>query len=377
MSAEVGIQKFSFPFSCSARQDEASQPGRIRVKASERRGLPENPVARPPSAVALVGILAGSGNPAGDAPDAPDEDESRAPRSAVLSRRSVFEKLAAEAEDQRPTAKRQLSTESASRSIAVVKKSAVRAEEPQRNLKAKAEVAPRGAAAATTAGRRRRRKDLFANSDIFHRLDSHVIRVGAEVTNARVTRAHFEGNTEKPQSPKLSGMRSNPGNNPLLLMFALQLREKRVHDVAAIVLNIASVAKSDLEKIRAIWVWLCHNIGEGKPVSAELGSISHFAVGTISHLGTSTRHCPHLQSTTSAATWDNRRSCARQRKSSRPVAESAAATRVSACKCAGNDFLRQPCSSMWWTPVEIEVTNSRTRTQETRREPVDLKSLAR
>lgn len=281
MSAEVGIQKFSFPFSCSARQDEASQPGRIRVKASERRGLPENPVTRPPSAVALVGILAGSGNPAGDAPDAPDEDESRAPRSAVLSRRSVFEKLAAEAEDQRPTAKRQLSTESASRSIAVVKKSAVRAEEPQRNLKAKAEVAPRGAAAATTAGRRRRRKDLFANSDIFHRLDSHVIRVGAEVTNARVTRAHFEGNTKKPQNPKLSGMRSNPGNNPLLLMFALQLREKRVHDVAAIVLNIASVAKSDLEKIRAIWVWLCHNIGEGKPVSAELGSISHFAVGNI------------------------------------------------------------------------------------------------
>ncbi|XP_051942439.1 kyphoscoliosis peptidase [Hippocampus zosterae] len=201
MSAEVGIQKFSFPFSCSAPQDEASQPGRIRVKALERRGLPENPVARPPGAVALVGILPG---------DAPDGDESRAPRSAVLSRRSVFEKLATEAEDQRPTAKRQLSTESASRSIAVVKKSAVRAEEPQRNLKAKAEVA--------TRERRGRRKDLFANSDIFHRLDSHVIRAGAE------------------------------------------LRDKRVHDVAAIVQNIASVAKSELEKIRAIWVWLCHNI---------------------------------------------------------------------------------------------------------------------
>uniref|UniRef100_A0A3Q2Z0S3 Kyphoscoliosis peptidase n=1 Tax=Hippocampus comes TaxID=109280 RepID=A0A3Q2Z0S3_HIPCM len=65
---------------------------------------------------------------------------------------------------------------------------------------------------------------------------------------------------KKNQSPKLSGMRSNPGTNPLLLMFALQLREKRVHDVAAIVQNIASVAKSELEKIRAIWVWLCHNI---------------------------------------------------------------------------------------------------------------------
>ncbi|XP_077419840.1 kyphoscoliosis peptidase [Vanacampus margaritifer] len=216
MSAEVAIQKFSFPFSCSARQDEASQTGPIQVKALELRGLPESPALSPPSAVAFVGILAGCAKPAGDGPKTPVDDV-QAPQSAVLSRRNVFEKLAAEAEDQRPTAKRQLSSESASRSIDVVKKCNVRAEEPQRNLKTGAEVGPRCTATAAV-GRRRRRKDLFANSDIFHRLDSHVIRAGAE------------------------------------------LKEKRVHDVAAIVQSIASIAKNELEKIRTIWVWLCHNI---------------------------------------------------------------------------------------------------------------------
>ncbi|XP_061157696.1 kyphoscoliosis peptidase [Syngnathus typhle] len=216
MSADVGIQKFSFPFSCSGRQNDESQTGCIQVKAPELSGLTENPLLSRPSAVAFEGILATCANPTSPAPKTPTM-EVQAPQSAVLSRRSVFEKLAAEAEDQRPTAKRQLSSESASRNIAVVKKSAVRAEEPQSDVKPKAQVTLRRTATASV-GRRKTRKDLFANSNIFHRLDLHVIRVGAE------------------------------------------LKEKDVRDVATIVQNIASIAKTELEKIRAIWVWLCYNI---------------------------------------------------------------------------------------------------------------------
>lgn len=41
----------------------------------------------------------------------------------------------------------------------------------------------------------------------------------------------------------------------------LQLKEKRVYDVKEIVRNITEGARSELEKLRAIWVWLCHSIG--------------------------------------------------------------------------------------------------------------------
>lgn len=41
----------------------------------------------------------------------------------------------------------------------------------------------------------------------------------------------------------------------------LQLREKRVYDVETIVRNITRGARNELERLRAIWVWLCHNIG--------------------------------------------------------------------------------------------------------------------
>lgn len=41
----------------------------------------------------------------------------------------------------------------------------------------------------------------------------------------------------------------------------LQLKEKRVHDVKLIVQSITQGVRSELERLRAIWVWLCHNIG--------------------------------------------------------------------------------------------------------------------
>ena len=41
----------------------------------------------------------------------------------------------------------------------------------------------------------------------------------------------------------------------------LQLKEKCVYDVKVIVQSITQGARNELEKLRAIWVWLCHNIG--------------------------------------------------------------------------------------------------------------------
>ncbi|XP_068424142.1 uncharacterized protein [Clinocottus analis] len=68
------------------------------------------------------------------------------------------------------------------------------------------------------AGKRRRRKDLFTNSEVFNEVDSHVARVGAE------------------------------------------LKVKCVYDVKTIVQSITHGARNELERFRAIWIWLCQNI---------------------------------------------------------------------------------------------------------------------
>lgn len=178
MSAKVAIQKFSFPFSCAVHlppQDEVTQTGCVQAI----HDLQENPVKREPNLVAVVGAVV--------------QDDTRAPesqkglgqskvvdcaeaQSAVVCRRSVFEKLTLENEDQRPAAKRQLSSESAARTISVVKKSAVRKEV---DLKVKPHLVQQVSSAAK--GKRRCRKDLFTSSEVFHRVDSHAIRAGAEV----------------------------------------------------------------------------------------------------------------------------------------------------------------------------------------------------
>ncbi|KAM7376357.1 hypothetical protein PAMP_006098 [Pampus punctatissimus] len=186
MSAEVAIQKFSFPFSCTARcpqQDEVTQKQCIKVK-------PLDPILSKPSLATVVGALVHNENQAQEYPKPPPGGDMAAPQvlvctgasqSALLSRRNVFENLTEESEDQRPVAKRQLSSESAARTVTVVKKSAVRkeAEEPK-HLKQKAHSGQRVAPFTVAAGKRRHRKDLFTNPEVFHRVDSHVIRAGAE-----------------------------------------------------------------------------------------------------------------------------------------------------------------------------------------------------
>ncbi|XP_023143463.1 kyphoscoliosis peptidase [Amphiprion ocellaris] len=220
MSAEVAIQKFSFPFACSShlpQQDEVTQKGCVQVKTLETQILGES------KPVGVTGALVHNEKKVQENPEPPSAQvlvSAEASQNAVVSRRTVFEKLTVESEDQRPAAKRQLSSESAARTITVVKKSAVRTEaDESRHLQPKVQPGRRLVTPCdAVSGKRKRRKDLFTSSEVFHRVDSHVIRIGAE------------------------------------------LKEKRVYDVKAIVQSITQGARNELEKLRAIWVWLCNNI---------------------------------------------------------------------------------------------------------------------
>lgn len=173
MSAKVAAQKFSFPFSAAVRlsQDELGQKGCIQVKALALQDLQQSPVLSSSGPARHDAGVQGSPklSAGGDARSAP----ALRPNS---SQSGV--KLMVDGEDQRPATKRQLSSESAARTITAVKKSAVRteAEEPK-HPKPKTHLGQR-----TSTEKRRRRKDLFASSEVFHRIDSHAIRTGAEVT---------------------------------------------------------------------------------------------------------------------------------------------------------------------------------------------------
>lgn len=194
MSAEVAIQKFSFPFACAAhlsQQDEVTQKGCIQVKTLEIHEVQENPILSNPSSVGVRGAQVHNENQAQERLKPPLSGDvvaaqvlvcGEASQSPAVSRQCMFEKLTVESEDQRPAAKRQLSSESAARTITVVKKSAVRkeADEP-RHLQQKAQQGQRARPCAAVTAKRKHRKDLFASSDVFRRVDSHVLRAGAEV----------------------------------------------------------------------------------------------------------------------------------------------------------------------------------------------------
>lgn len=168
MSAKVAAQKFSFPFSSAVRlsQDELSQKGCIQVKALALQDLQHNPILSGTANVQESAKPSGGG----------DAASARLPLRPSSSQSSV--KLTLDGEDQRPATKRQLSSESAARTITAVKKSAVRTEAAEpKHPKPKTLLGQRA-----STEKRRRRKDLFASSEVFHRIDSHAIRTGAEVT---------------------------------------------------------------------------------------------------------------------------------------------------------------------------------------------------
>lgn len=175
MSAKVAAQKFSFPFSSAARlsQEELSQNGCVQVKAVSLQDLQQSHSLSSTGAVRRDATIQ-------EGPKLHTAG-ARFPLCPDSSQSGV--KLTVDGEDQRPATKRQLSSESAARTITAVKKSAVRTEtEEPKPPKPKTHPGQ-----TVSPEKRRRRKDLFTSSEVFHRIDSHAVRTGAEVNPPALT----------------------------------------------------------------------------------------------------------------------------------------------------------------------------------------------
>lgn len=205
MSAEVSLHKFSFPFACSVSrfsQDKVTQKVPVLVKSPEVHKLKENPTLGEENRVTVIQAFVNNEDRALESTKPPDGGDTVAARpcvgpeasqNAMVARQSVAENLRVEGEDQRPAAKRQLSSESAAKSITAVKKSALRKEpNEQKHLHQKAQLGQGGGVKAALPGKRKRRKDLFKSSEVFHRLDSHVIRAGEEVRTHPTVSLHLK-----------------------------------------------------------------------------------------------------------------------------------------------------------------------------------------
>ncbi|XP_030628228.1 uncharacterized protein ky [Chanos chanos] len=139
----------------------------------------------------------------------------------VVSRRAVFEKWAGlTCEEQRPSTKRQLSVESAAKCVSVRKRSTVTKsnDEPTKFFTQPNKQFQRPCSPTENISQRKPRKHLFRSSEVFHRVDTHAINVGR------------------------------------------QLKEKGEFSAKSIARSVTQGARNELEKLRAIWVWLCHNI---------------------------------------------------------------------------------------------------------------------
>lgn len=175
MLTQVATTKFSFPFSCTvnlSRQEEHNQAGCIQIKAVSVQNPQQNQAVVEQKHHEVIQV--GPGLPtAGDLQGV-----------LVCSEPPGLggnQKLSVDGEDQRPAAKRQLSSESAARTVAEVKKSAVRNEakdQPRLETCLGQGLEP---CVATGTGKRKRRRDLFTDADVFRRVDSHVIQAGAQV----------------------------------------------------------------------------------------------------------------------------------------------------------------------------------------------------
>ncbi|KAG2465428.1 kyphoscoliosis peptidase [Polypterus senegalus] len=116
---------------------------------------------------------------------------------------------------EKPSTKRQLSNES-TQNFRVVKKPTVRKDIPYTVEASTLSILP-GERKTSMVGRKSR-KDLFHDPKVFRRVDNHVLAASK------------------------------------------QLKTEKVHSVQKITQCITQGAQSDLERVRAIWIWLCHNI---------------------------------------------------------------------------------------------------------------------
>lgn len=50
-------------------------------------------------------------------------------------------------------------------------------------------------------------------------------------------------------------------------MYVVQLKSKKIFSVQTIARTITKGTSTDLERLRAIWIWLCNNIGQFSSLS--------------------------------------------------------------------------------------------------------------
>ncbi|KAL7877620.1 hypothetical protein SRHO_G00042630 [Serrasalmus rhombeus] len=145
------------------------------------------------------------------------------PRPTDSALRNVFEKWASlQSEEQRPSTKRQLSAESEAKCVSVRKRSIAtggRGEPVKPLTHADPGTQPRKACLPiSSSSQRKPRGQLFSSTGVFHKVDTHAVSAGKE------------------------------------------LKEQGVFSAQSIARTITQGARNELEKLRAIWVWLCHNI---------------------------------------------------------------------------------------------------------------------
>ncbi|XP_010877623.2 uncharacterized protein ky [Esox lucius] len=236
--SEVATQKFSLAFSCTSPLVQPVTPPCSHEEGQDPPPQPQNerPVLRMKNVITdrtwdqtqekPEPTARGPLKPAGEHTNPPGVDKGPGaglPRKAVFEKFSVKERSAVtmlsvkeEGEEQRPGTKRQLSSESANRTVAMVKKREVRREPDKPKPLLGQRETPRPGQAVFI--KRKLRKDLFSSSEVFRRVDTDAIKAGK------------------------------------------QLKEKCVFDIQTIAQRVTQGAKTELERLRAIWVWLCHNI---------------------------------------------------------------------------------------------------------------------
>ncbi len=98
--------------------------------------------------------------------------------------------------------------------------------------------------------RRKLKKDLIPNPEVFHKIDTHAINAGREVREIRcLTRLSLF-------------LEEGVAWHMFIWICNLQLRIRKIFSVQAITQTITEGASSELDKLRAIWIWLCHYIGQ-------------------------------------------------------------------------------------------------------------------
>ncbi|XP_060796352.1 lim and transglutaminase domain protein ltd-1-like [Neoarius graeffei] len=145
------------------------------------------------------------------------------PKPDISTKSSVFEKWATmDKANQKPLVKKQFSEINKSFTCRAEKNSSLVNDKDQTREKVQSRAIQQDKRndqiILNQHGSRRKLKELISSTDDFYRVDTHAIRAGQE------------------------------------------LKSKKIFSVQTIARTITKGTSTDLEKLRAIWIWLCHNI---------------------------------------------------------------------------------------------------------------------